>query len=96
MPRGRKTTLTITLTLPERTALQRILGQYGRSAGLHRRVRCVLLFAQGLSLTATGREVGLSRLHTTKWLKRWQAQGLEGLYERPKRRGPGKKRTVAA
>jgi hypothetical protein len=80
MPRGRKTTLTIDLTVEETAALRQILRQHGRrSVGVHRRARIVLLRAAGLPITEIARQVALARRNVYKWLWRWEATGLAGL-----------------
>ena len=86
MPRGRKTSLTIRLTPAQRRTLlawQRSTTTI--SAGLARRVRLLLLLADGMTITDAAAAVGLSRRHTYKWIGRFLEHGLEGLADQPGR-----------
>ena len=91
MARGRKTSLTIRLTLAERQTLLARQRATALRAGLVRRARIILLLADGVTITDIAATVGLSRRHTYKWIQRFVQEGLEGLQEKPgrgRRRGP--------
>ena len=85
MPRGRKTALTIRLTLAERYALLRWQRSPTLSAGLVRRGRIILLVSEGKSISEIVRMVGISRRFVYKWVQRFLAEGLEGLVDKPGR-----------
>ena len=86
MARGRKTSLTIRLTLAERQTLLTWQRATALRAGLVRRARIILLLADGVTITDIAATVGLSRRHTYKWIQRFVQEGLEGLEESA--RGP--------
>jgi transposase len=85
MARGRKTALTIRLT----PALRQTLLAWQRattiSAGRARRGRIILLVADGMPITDIATTVGISRRFIYKWVKRFQAKGVEGLIDTPGR-----------
>lgn len=84
--RGRKTTLTLTLTPDDRAALEHCLRATVQvTSGQARRARVVLLRADGAPISTIGRLVGMNRRHIYKWLKRYQAHGLAGLRLEPRR-----------
>ena len=82
--RGRRTARTLRLTREDWLALQATqqLDLTTPETPLGRHARIVLLRAKGLPITAIARQVGLSRTHTYKWLRRWEAAGLAGLQAR--------------
>ncbi len=82
MARGRKTSLTIRLTLPQRQTLLAWQRATTVPAGLARRARMILLLADGMTITDIAATVGMSRRHTYKWIQRFVQEGLEGLEER--------------
>jgi transposase len=88
MARGRKTSLTITLTHEERRTLLAWQRATTLRAGLRRRARIILLLAEGVTITAIAATVGLSRHHTYKWIQRFLHEGLQGLADKPR---PGRK-----
>ena len=97
MPRGRKTALTIRLTLAERHALLRWQRSPTLSAGLVRRGRIILLVSEGKSISEIVRTVGISRRFVYKWVQRFLAAGLEGLVDKPGRGArPGQRRSPLA
>src|ERR1700739_5169239 len=53
-------------------------------SGLARRARLVLLAADGLGTNEIVRRVGLSKPAVIGWKRRWGAEGLAGLDDRPK------------
>jgi len=85
MARGRKTSLTIRLTLAERQTLLAWQRATTLRAGLVRRARIILLLADGMTLTDIAATVGLSRRHTYKWIQRFMQEGLAGLEDKPGR-----------
>ena len=85
MPRGRKTALTIRLTLAERHALLRWQRSPTLSAGLVRRGRIILLVSEGKPISEIAQTVGISRRFIYKWVQRFLAEGLEGLVDKPGR-----------
>jgi hypothetical protein len=88
MPRGRKTSLTLTLTPEERQVLTTWQRQHLIPVGLARRGRVMLLVEGGMPLTHVAARVGFSRRCVAKWVRRFLAHGLDGLRERPRgRRG---------
>ena len=86
MARGRHTALQITLSAADHATL--VLWQQSTTmpAGLQRRGMVIALLAYGHTITDTARWVGLSRRHTYKWIKRFQASGLAGLRDQPRQR----------
>jgi hypothetical protein len=91
MARGRKTSLTITLTPEERQTLLAWQRAPTIRAGLVRRARIILLLADGVPITDIAATVGISRRHAYKWIQRFMQEGLAGLEEKPgrgRRRGP--------
>ena len=87
MTRGRKTSLTIRLTPAERRTLLAWQRATTISAGLARRGRILLLFADGMTITDIAATVGISRRFVYKWIQRFEQEGLEGLQDKP-RLGP--------
>jgi hypothetical protein len=85
MPRGRKTALTIRLTLAERHALLRWQRSPTLSAGLVRRGRIILLVSEGKPISEIAHTVGISRRFIYKWVKRFLTEGIEGLVDKPGR-----------
>ena len=85
MARGRKTSLTITLTPEERRTLLAWQRATTIRAGLRRRAQMILLVAEGRSITAIAATVGISRRFVYKWVQRFREQGVAGLVDRPGR-----------
>src|SRR3954453_24067265 len=86
--RGRTSSLTITLTLEERTEIRRWQRATTGPAGLARRGRVLLLLERGETLTEAARTCGLSVRHVRKWAQRFRAGGLAGLHDKPR---PGRR-----
>jgi hypothetical protein len=86
---GRRTALHVELTPEERRTLTRWQRQRTLPGGVMRRARLLLLVADGLALSEVARRVGLNRPHVYTWVRRFQAEGLAGLEERPRRRRGG-------
>jgi len=87
MARGRKTSLTITLTPAERQTLLAWQRSTTIRIGLLRRARIILLVAAGVPITDIAAMVGISRRFVYKWVQRFLEQGIEGLADRPGRGG---------
>jgi hypothetical protein len=88
MSRGRTTSLRVTLTPQERQQLTTWQRQHVIPVGLARRGRVILLVEGGMPLTHVAARVGLSRRCVAQWVRRFLAQGLDGLRELPRgRRG---------
>ena len=85
MARGRKTSLTITLTPQERRTLRAWQRSTTIRSGLLRRARIILLVAAGMPITDIAVTVGLSRRFVYKWARRFLEQGVEGLADKPGR-----------
>lgn len=83
--RGRKTSLVVLLTEPEEQQLQRYSRSTSLPAGLVTRAQAVLLVAEGLPLSHTGKAVGLTERHVRQWVKRFQKERMDGLLDRPGR-----------
>jgi hypothetical protein len=79
-----KTPITIELTCDEREILEQVARSF---AVAHRdvvRARTVLLLADGMSLSAVGRKVGLARRIVHKWADRFVRKRLRGLVDLPR------------
>src|SRR5512135_1466544 len=74
--RGRKSPVSIQLTLPEQRELEAILRRTTESAGLVHRARIILLLAEGHSITDTARQVQDQRRIVRKWGQRYQQHRL--------------------
>ncbi len=82
MPQGRKTALRLVLSPTERDQLAALLRATTTPALLARRVRLLLLVADGLPLSHVAAIVGIGRHKIAPWVRRYQAQGLAGLTDR--------------
>ena len=87
MARGRKTSLTLRLTPAERQTLRAWQRATTISTGLARRGRVILLLADGMTITAITKTVGISRRFVYKWVQRFLEQGVAGLADKPGRGG---------
>jgi hypothetical protein len=85
--RGRKTQLTLTLSLDDQLTLHAWQRRTTIRAGLAARARVLLLVAAGLPITEVAARSGLSRPKIYKWTRRYQQQGLAGLRDKPRRGG---------
>ena len=82
MPRGRQTHLHISLSPDDRQILAHWQRQTAAlQAGLARRARALQLVAAGYTFTEAARRVGRSRRFVYKWVRRFQADGVAGLYD---------------
>jgi hypothetical protein len=87
MARGRKTSLTLRLTLAERRTFLAWQRATTIPAGLARRGRIILLLVDGMTITDIATTVGVSRHFVYKWGQRFLAEGVEGLADKPGRGG---------
>ena len=85
MPRGRITTLRVSLTSEQYTVLKSWQRSTTIPQGLARRARMVLLVSEGMSLTRIAEVVDISRRFVYMWVRRFNQIGLEGLYDKPGR-----------
>src|SRR5215216_1187323 len=85
--------LTVPVEVPPRD--REVLASWTRSpsirAGLALRARIVLLAADGVGTNEISRRVGVSKPTVIEWKRRYAAEGVGGLEDRPK---PGRPRTV--
>ena len=80
--RGRPSSIILTLTPQEQQALHVLLRRKTITHRLHRRIQAVMAVAvQGQSIAATATQYQLSRTHLYKWLRRFQAQRIPGLFD---------------
>ena len=86
--RGRPSRLKVEIDEPTRATLEGWLRRQTIAAGLATRARAMLLLAEGQPYTHTARQVGLAERHVRKWAKRFVAQGIAGLSDRPR---PGRR-----
>jgi hypothetical protein len=87
LARRRKTALTLHLTPAERQTLHAWQRATTIPVGLARRGRIILLLADGMTITAITKTVGISRRFVYKWVQRFLEQGVEGLADKPGRGG---------
>ena len=71
----------ISLTTEQRVELATLQRRPSAAAGLARRARAILLLAEGTSVSATSRLVGMQRRHLYKWIDRFRSQGVPGLQD---------------
>jgi hypothetical protein len=69
----------ISLTSEQREELEALMRRPSAAAGLVKRARAILRLAEGESVSATGRLVGMQRRHLYKWIDRYRCQGVLGL-----------------
>lgn len=89
---GPRSARVIVLGEAERLALQALTRQTTAAAGLVRRARIILLAAEGRPLDQIARGVGADRSRVRAWVDRYRADGLVGLYDRPR---PGRPRSFS-
>jgi transposase len=85
MARGRKTGISIHLTVEERRTLTAWQRSTAIQAGRARRGRIIIQMADGIPISHIATTVGISRRFVYKWAKRFMQEGLEGLLDRPGR-----------
>ena len=88
MARGRKTALTMHLTVDQRQTLLAWQRSTTIPAGRARRGRIILLLADGVPISYIATTVGLSRRFVYKWVRRFLAEGVAGLADKPGRGRP--------
>jgi hypothetical protein len=79
--RGRKTSFSVELSPAQRADLERWQRSTTVSAGLVRRARVLLLLAEGQSLKSAAGIAGLTVRNARKWVRRFLALGIDGLYD---------------
>ena len=88
MARVRRTSLTIRLTAEERHALLAWQRSTTIPAGRARRGRIILQLADGVPISHIAITVGISRRFVYKWARRFLAEGVAGLADKPARGSP--------
>src|SRR2546426_11090166 len=88
MARGRKTALTMHLTGDQRQTLRAWQRSTTIPLGLARRGRIILLLADGVPISHIAITVGISRRFVYKWARRFLAEGVAGLADKPGRGSP--------
>lgn len=73
--------------------LRRLVRASSVRAGLAQRARIVLLASEGIGNTQIAQRVGVSRQSVVTWRARYEAEGIQGLYDRDR---PGRPRQVDA
>jgi hypothetical protein len=86
--RGRPSQLKVEIDDATRATLESWLRRQKIPAALATRARAMLLLANGQPYTHTAAQVGLAERHLRKGAKRFVAQGLDGLHDRPR---PGRR-----
>ena len=69
----------VSLSSEQRQELEALQRRPSVAAGLVKRARAILLLAEGVSVSATGRPVGMQRRHLYKWIDRFRRDGVAGL-----------------
>ena len=69
----------ITVSMKQRKELSALLRRTSVSAGLAKRARAILLLAEGVNVSSTGRMVSMQHRHLYKWIVRFREQGIAGL-----------------
>ena len=78
--RGRRTSRLITLDAKTQATLEAwVTRRRALPVAIVKRAQLILLCHAGLSITASGAQVGMSRRHCYKWLERFRQYGVEGL-----------------
>ena len=77
-------TTPVILTAKQRRALEAVLGQPSARAGHARRIRVVLLSADGLPGTEVARRVGITPSQVSRIRVRFKSGGIQGLADQPK------------
>ena len=83
MARGLKTSFAVSLSPEVYQELRKIQRASTVSAGFARRARIILLLADRRSITAIAQDVGMSRRHVYKWIRRFiEAQSIQCLRDK--------------
>ena len=77
--RGRKSSFVVRLEPAQRSDLESMTRSTKLSAGLVRRARLILLVEEGQTMTAAAAIVGLTIRNARKWVRRFLANGVDGL-----------------
>jgi hypothetical protein len=82
---GRRSAVVIALSHEQREELERMVRSRSVAAGLQRRARAVLAIADGKTFRQARQDLDLSDKHLRKWCRRYLAEGIDGLKDRPGR-----------
>lgn len=85
--RGRKLSFSIVLSDNERVELRRWLRSTSMPSGVVRRARAILLLSDGVPLKDVVVRCGLTPKIVRKWARRFLAERIAGLQDRPGRGG---------
>ena len=81
--------MTIAITRPDLTAADLREGaRRTEDANASRRMLAIALSLEGWSREAAAQACAMDRQTLCDWVHRYNASGLEGLYDRPRRNGP--------
>ena len=86
--RGRPSQVKVESADATRATLEGWLRRQTSAAGLATRARAMLLLADGQPYTHTAAQGGLAERHGRQWATRFVAEGIDGLYDRPR---PGRR-----
>src|SRR5688500_16851506 len=86
---GPRTARVVELSFAERAELEMLRRRSTIPAGLARRLRVILLAADGVPLARIAREVQYDRNAVRTWIDRYRAAGRAGLDDRPRPAGRG-------
>ncbi len=78
---GRTGRCLVSVTPEQREGLGALQRRTTVAAGLAKRARAILLLADGASVSATGRLIGMQRRHLYKWVDRFRTRGVPGLQD---------------
>ena len=84
MPKGRPTSLRVTLTPEDRAVLESWQRSTTIAWGLAQRSRIILLMAEGRQISDIAATIGISRRQVYKWTARFLVHGIDGLRELPR------------
>jgi hypothetical protein len=71
----------VSVTMEQRVELAALQRRPSVAAGLAKRARAISPLAEGTSVSATGRRVGMQRRHLSKWIDRFRSDGVPGLQD---------------
>jgi hypothetical protein len=71
----------VSVTTEQRVELATLQRRPSVAAGLAKRARAISPLAEGTSVSATGRRVGMQRRHLSKWIDRFRSDGVPGLQD---------------
>ncbi len=78
----------VELTAEQETTLKMWAGSHRTQQRYMRRAQVILLSAQGLTLEEISARSGLNRTNCLKWRKRFAAEGMDGLKDKPRKGHP--------